>query len=257
MLTDLPGRTFTEVEVTLSGQQQAAYEAATRGLILDLQQVDDDAYARQIQSFLERRAALLRICGDPTPIIPGYAELPAKVSALDELLERLVVREGEKVLLWSFYRSSLDRLAKRYESFGLVRIDGSVTDGDARRDAVRRFQQDPETKIFLGNPAAAGAGLTLHAARYAIYESLSNQAAHYLQSLDRIHRRGQSRDVHYITLLATGTIEEAEYARLRSKAAAQGDLLGDPVDEPPTRRMLLEELLANYRVAPESAGAVV
>ena len=31
--------------------------------------------------------------------------------------------------------------------------------------------------VFAANPAAAGAGLTLHRARVAIYESLSNQAA--------------------------------------------------------------------------------
>jgi SNF2 family DNA or RNA helicase len=97
--------------------------------------------------------------------------------------------------------------------------------------------------IFLGNPAAAGAGLTLHSARYAVYESLSNQAAHYLQSLDRIHRRGQDRDVRYITLLARGTIEEVEYARLREKANAQADLLGDPPAQAPTRRMMLADLL--------------
>ena len=37
------------------------------------------------------------------------------------------------------------------------------------------------TMIFLGNPAAAGAGLTLHRARIAIYESFSNQAAHFIR----------------------------------------------------------------------------
>lgn len=244
VLTDLPPKSFQEVEVELTGQQQAAYEAATRDLILDLQRADDDAYARQIQTFLERRAVLLRICADPTPVVPGYTELPAKVSAIDTLLERLVRDRGEKVLLWSFYRSSLDRLAQRYSHYGLVRVDGTVTENQSRRDAVRGFQHDPEIKVFLGNPAAAGAGLTLHAARYAVYESLSNQAAHYLQSLDRIHRRGQIRDVRYVALVARGTIEEAEYARLRTKAAAQGDLLGDPPGQPPTRRMMLEELLA-------------
>lgn len=254
VLTDLPPKSFQEVEVELTGHQQAAYEAATRDLVLDLQRADDDAYARQIQTFLERRAVLLRICADPTPVVPGYTELPAKVSAIDTLLERLVRDRGEKVLLWSFYRSSLDRLAQRYSHYGLVRVDGTVTENRRRRDAVRGFQHDPEVKVFLGNPAAAGAGLTLHAARYAVYESLSNQAAHYLQSLDRIHRRGQTRDVRYVTLVAAGTIEEAEYARLRTKAAAQGDLLGDPPDQPPTRRMMLEELLATVSDAAVTEG---
>lgn len=243
VLPDLPPKSFTEVEVDLAPQQRAAYDAAFDDLILDLQRVDDETYARQIQSFLERRAALLRICADPAPLIPGYDELPAKILALDDLLGHLVGELDEKVIVWSFYRSSLDRIAARYGQMGLVRIDGSITDPAERRQAVRRFQEDPAVSIFLGNPAAAGAGLTLHSARYAVYESLSNQAAHYLQSLDRIHRRGQDRDVRYVMLLARGTVEEVEYARLRNKADAQADLLGDPPAEAPTRRMMLADLL--------------
>lgn len=243
VLPDLPPKSFTEIEVDLGPQQRAAYDAALDDLILDLQRVDDETYARQIQSFLERRAALLRICADPTPLIPGYDELPAKIVALDDLLGHLVGELDEKVVVWSFYRSSLDRIAARYAHLGLVRIDGSVSDPAERRQAVRRFQDDPAVSVFLGNPAAAGAGLTLHSARYAVYESLSNQAAHYLQSLDRIHRRGQSRDVRYVTLIARGTVEEVEYARLRQKADAQADLLGDPPTQAPTRRMMLADLL--------------
>lgn len=248
VLPDLPTRSFTEIEVDLAPQQRAAYDAALRDLILDLQGTDDQTYARQIQSFLERRSALLRICADPAPVIPGYTEVPAKIDALDGLLDHLVCEMGEKVIVWSFYRSSLDRIAHRYAHLGLVRIDGTVTDASARRQAVRAFQEDPEVKLFLGNPAAAGAGLTLHAARYAVYESLSNQAAHYLQSLDRIHRRGQEREVRYVTLVARNTIEEREYARLRDKADDQADLLGDPPTATPTRTMLLDELLASGRV---------
>lgn len=243
VLPDLPPKSFTEVEVDLGPQQRAAYDAALDDLILDLQRVDDEAYARQIQSFLERRAALLRICADPTPLVPGYDELPAKIVALDDLLGHFVGELKEKVVVWSFYRSSLDRIAARYAHLGLVRIDGSVSDPAERRQAVRRFQDDPTVSVFLGNPAAAGAGLTLHSARYAVYESLSNQAAHYLQSLDRIHRRGQSRDVRYVTLIARGTVEEVEYARLRQKADAQADLLGDPPAQALTRRMMLADLL--------------
>jgi SNF2 family DNA or RNA helicase len=243
VLPDLPPKSFTEVEVDLAPQQRSAYDAALDDLILDLQQVDDETYARQIQSFLERRAALLRICADPAPLIPGYDEIPAKIVALDDLLGHLVGERSEKVVVWSFYRSSLERIAARYSDMGLVRIDGSISDPAERRQAVRRFQEDPSVSIFLGNPAAAGAGLTLHSARYAVYESLSNQAAHYLQSLDRIHRRGQSRDVRYVTLLARGTVEEVEYARLREKSDAQADLLGDPPTQALTRRMMLADLL--------------
>jgi SNF2 family DNA or RNA helicase len=94
---------------------------------------------------------------------------------------------------------------------------------------------------MVANPAAAGAGLTLHRARYAIYESLSNQAAHYLQSLDRIHRRGQEREVEYLMLLCQGSIEIQEYATLVRKEAAAQSLLGDQTPVHMTRDAFLAD----------------
>jgi SNF2 family DNA or RNA helicase len=243
VLKDLPGRSFNRVMVQMRPVQGAAYAATLDGLITDIRQITEVEFRRQAVSFLARRASLLRLCSDPSGVLAGYDELPAKVAALDDLLDQLVRRQNDKVILWSFYRSNLDNLAARYGPLGLVRVDGSVP-SDERREAVRRFQEDDDVMVFLGNPAAAGAGLTLHRARVAIYESLSNQAAHYLQSLDRIHRRGQAREVEYITLLCEGTIEEPEYDRLLTKAQTQADLLGDPPDPQPTRVLVLEELLA-------------
>lgn len=123
-----------------------------------------------------------------------------------------------------------------------MRYDGSVETVEERREAVRRFQEDDQTMLFVANPAAAGAGLTLHRARMAIYESMSNQAAHYLQSLDRIHRRGQDRDVEYLILLADTTIEIGEYERLLTKEQSARNLLGDTWQEAPTREGMLHEL---------------
>jgi SNF2 family DNA or RNA helicase len=161
---------------------------------------------------------------------------------LDDLLEELIDRQTEKVVLWSFYTGSIDAIVARYERYGVLRYDGKVSDVNERREAVRRFQEDDSAHLFVANPAAAGAGLTLHRARFAIYESLSNQAAHYLQSLDRIHRRGQTREVEYLILLAQETIEQQEYERLIQKETAAQALLRDQVEQPVTRDTFLEEI---------------
>lgn len=242
VLPDLPERNFDEVMVELAPIQARVYQGALDDLIIDLESTDESTYRRQILSFLERRAALLRICSNPSSLVPNYQETPAKLLALDDLLGSIMAR-GEKVVVWSFYRASLDAIAVRYADRGLVRVDGTVGEIAARRDAVRAFQDDEDTRIFLGNPAAAGAGITLHAARIAIYESISNQAAHWMQSLDRIHRRGQQRDCEYLLLICRDTIEEREFRRLREKTQAQSDLLGDPPDSTPSRRLLLDELM--------------
>jgi SNF2 family DNA or RNA helicase len=242
VLPELPSKAFHRILIPLGPQQKKLYDAALRDLILDLREADDVTFRREITSFLARRAALLQICSNPAAVAPGFTDTPAKLLALDRLLHETVELQGEKVVVWSFYTASLSAIVQRYQRMRPVRYDGSVTEIAERREAVRRFQSDDETMLFVGNPAAAGAGLTLHRARHAIYESLSNQAAHYLQSLDRIHRRGQTRPVQYTVLLCDATLELAEFERLTDKERSAQLLLGDVVEPPPTRESMLAEL---------------
>lgn len=249
VLPDLPGRSFTRLVVPLAPLQAQLYDAALGALITEVEALDEKEFLKQLGTYLARRMALLRITSNPAGVFETYAELPGKLAALDELVERTVGRDDEKLVIWSCFTHSLDAIVQRYARYGTVRYDGSVTSIDQRREAVHRFQNDPDTRIFVANPAAAGAGLTLHAARYAAYESFTNQAAQYLQSLDRIHRRGQTREVQYFVLLAENSIESAEFDNLVRKEARARDLLGDVVPEPITREQFLAELRANWRGA--------
>lgn len=242
VLPDLPVKRFQRVIVPMAEEQARLYRTNLDGLVEEVEAVDESGFIRQRTSFLARRAALLQICSNPSGISETYRETPAKLVALDSLVEQLVRREREKVVIWSFYTASVAAIARRYVRYGVVRYDGSVSDVGTRREAVRRFQEDDETMVFVANPAAAGAGLTLHRACVAIYESLSNQAAHYLQSLDRIHRRGQERDVEYVVMLCDGTLEVNEYDRLVQKEQAAQGLLGDDVEAPLTRGTFLADV---------------
>ena len=242
VLPDLPAKRFQRVIVPMAEEQARLYRANLEGLVTEVEAVDEAGFNRRRTSFLARRAALLQICSNPSGVSETYKETPAKLVALDSLVDQLVRREREKVVIWSFYTASVTAIAQRYVRYGVVRYDGSVPDVWTRREAVRRFQEDDATLVFVANPAAAGAGLTLHRARVAIYESLSNQAAHYLQSLDRIHRRGQKRDVEYVVLLCDGTLELSEYERLVQKEQAAQDLLGDEVEVPLVRATFLDDV---------------
>ena len=248
VLPDLPARSFHRLYVPLRPEQGRVYTRLRDRLVTDLRSVSDAAFRRDYATFLARRSALLQVCSNPTSVVRGYDETPAKLLLLDELLEQWINLSGEKVVLWSFYTASLDALVARYAKFGAIRYDGTVTAAAARGEAVRRFQEEEEVRLFVANPAAAGAGLTLHRARLVVYESMSNQAAHYLQSLDRVHRRGQGREVEYVVILCEDTLETVEYDRLLEKQRAAGDLLGD--DAPPvTRESFLRDLSAETATA--------
>lgn len=246
VLPDLPEKHFNRVWVDFQPVQGAAYAAALNDLVADLRTMDDRTFARELTSVLARRMALLRICSNPEPIVPGYDEVPGKLRALDQILEEMVIKRGEKVVVWSSFTKSLEAILHRYEQFAPVRFDGA-TDSQEREEAIRRFQRG-DAMLFVANPAAAGAGLTLHRARVAVYESLTNQTAHFLQSVDRIHRRGQTRAVEYLVLLMQGSVEVGEFERLQEKQATARELLGDPGDTSVTREGMLTDLLSSQEL---------
>lgn len=242
ILEDVPEKNFHVVSLPMKGRQALLYEKARSELELELRALDNTSFKRKLATYFQRRAVLLQICSNPFAIDPTMTDTPVKYEYLDDLLAELI-GQGRKVILWSFYTSSLDDLISRYSQYKPVRIDGSITDNNARGEAVKLFQEDPERMLFVGNPAAAGAGITLHSSYDAVYVSYSNQAAHYLQSLDRIHRRGQkAKEVNYYLLVCEGTIEETEVLRLRGKELSQHSLLGDHIPWPSSLDEALEEL---------------
>jgi len=241
ILKSVPEKNFHVIQVPLTGRQAIMYEKAKVDLVLELKSLDNESFKKQLATYFQRRAVLLQVCCCPSNIDPTFSEIPVKYIPCDNLVERLI-SEGRKIIIWSFYTKSIDELMERYSKFNPVRVDGSVPTL-ARRNAVRSFQEDPQTLIFIGNPAAAGSGITLHSSYDAIYVSYSNQAAHYLQSLDRIHRRGQvSNQVNYYLLICGKTIEETEIARLRGKEIRQHSLLGDHIPWPTSLDDALQEL---------------
>jgi SNF2 family DNA or RNA helicase len=242
VLKDLPPKKFHRVAIDLQPKQSEMYQNIARGLIAELNDIDDKEFQRKKMSFFAKRSALLQICSNPISVKEGYDETPAKLLALDQILKELIEDKNEKVVLWSFYTASLNSIVNRYTKYNPVRYDGKVTETADRREAVRLFKEDDNTMLFVGNPAAAGAGLNLQRSKFAVYESLSDQAAHYLQSLDRIHRRGQTQEVQYLMLLCNNTIEHSQYNRLIEKEKMAQKMLGDPSAFTMTREVMLSEL---------------
>lgn len=241
ILENVPEKNFHIIRVQLKGKQALMYEQARSQLELELKTFNNETFRRKLVTYFQRRAVLLQICCSPDSIDPTLSETPVKYEILDVLLQDLI-SNNRKVIVWSFYKRSIDEMAARYANYNPVRVDGSVN-ASRRREAVNTFQTDPNVKLFLGNPAAAGAGITLHAAYDAVYVSYSNQAAHYLQSLDRIHRRGQkSEEVNYYLLVCKDTVEETEIIRLRGKEIKQNGLLRDHVPWPTSLDDALNEL---------------
>ena len=225
ILPNLARKKFQISRIRLVGAQKALYQKARDDLALHLRGMNNEMFMKNIADYFSRRAALLQICACPAAVNAKFTGPHAKTEYLDNLLERLVEGENRKVVVWSSYRLSIDEICARYRCYGVVRVDGTAPTQE-RRKAVRQFQEDGNVNIFVGNPHAAGAGITLHTSADSVFASYPGQAAHYLQALDRTHRIGQqAEEVRYHLPICEGTIEENEIRLLREKELQQHKLL--------------------------------
>lgn len=148
---------------------------------------------------------------------------------------RKLAAEGKKVLIWSSFVRNVEYIADRLTDLGAVYIHGGVDAGDEDEDGTREakikaFHDDPNTKVMVANPAAASEGVSLHrVCHHAIYLDRTFNAAHYLQSEDRIHRFGlpAGQDTNIEIVECEGTVDETVNERLGYKIRKMADALED------------------------------
>lgn len=162
-------------------------------------------------------------------------EQPAKVARAVMRAEELIVA-GSKVLIWSSFVLNITSLQRLLRAHNPVVLYGEVGTGDAddpetREGRIRVFHDDATCRVMIANPAACGEAISLHrACHHAIYLDRTFNAAHFLQSVDRIHRLGL--DPGTVTTVevieAAGTIDQRVSARLKAKIDAMSRILNDP-----------------------------
>lgn len=217
---DLPEKTFEEYPVELDDRSRSLYRQIQKQSIAELEGSEITA-----NHVLVRMLRLQQLTGGFLVDDEGqrHEVNTAKLDALSDIVESLVLDEGKKLIIFSRFLAEMDaiegmlkgKLAK--ERLDYVRIDGSVKSSD-RGGIVERFQTDNRCRVFLGEIDACAEGLTLTAAQTVVYYSVNWNLAKYQQSADRIHRIGQTGTCTYIHLLVPGTIDMKIMKALKSKS---------------------------------------
>jgi SNF2 family DNA or RNA helicase len=142
----------------------------------------------------------------------------------------------EKVLIWSTFRQNVEVIADRLRDVGAVFIHGGVGPGDEddlerREGRIKAFKEQDDVRVLVANPATAAEGISLHnICQVAIYVDRTYNAAHYMQSEDRIVRLGLKPGVvpRMEILECVNSIDERVHERLRQKINAMSEALNDP-----------------------------
>lgn len=158
-------------------------------------------------------------------------EVPAKFVKAKEIIET-IISEGGKVIVWAIYVKNILDFEEYLKSQGIDcrTLYGAtpVATGDEDEDTVETrekiiadfHRKDSSFSVIIANPFAVSESISLHKVCHnAIYIERSFNAAHFIQSKDRIHRYGlkPGTQTNYYYLLSENSIDEVIHDRLIAK----------------------------------------
>lgn len=161
-------------------------------------------------------------------------EIPAKYEKAKEIIEK-IISDGGKVIVWACYIKNIELLKEYLEAngisvrtlYGATPIAGDdISEEDEEysltREAIVKEFHNPDSsfKVIIANPFAVSESISLHKACHnAIYLERSFNAAHFLQSKDRIHRYGlkEGTETHYYYLVSNDSVDGTVHQRLIDK----------------------------------------
>lgn len=139
----------------------------------------------------------------------------AKIEALSDIVDSAVA-EGKKLVVMARFIPELNDIQELLEKKGIgyAVVRGGVKNRD---EEIRRFQEDDDCRVFVGQIAAAGLGITLTAASTMVFYSLDYSMSNFEQAKARIHRVSQKENCLYIYLIAKNTVDRKVLRSLRNK----------------------------------------
>lgn len=185
VLAELPEKTRVPVVVGAKGK---AIKAALKA--------EREAMGGEMPDWRDIRSGGVKVAFEAMSkvrLMMGEAKTAFVLDYVKELLET-----EDKVIIMAHHRAVVDALQHELRNYGAVTVTGS-TPANLRQARVDDFQNDPETRVFIGNILAAGVGLTLTAASHVVFAEMDWVPANNVQAEDRAHRIGQNEAVtiHY------------------------------------------------------------
>ena len=229
---DLPEKTEELRKVDLEPQALKVYKEIEKDSYAELDRIrrgykgiedddrlDTDPHEITAANVLTRILRLSQITGGYVGDDEGdvHQVSKAKMDALFDIIDS-VMADGRKLVIMCRFVPEMDGIEKELEKrrIQFSHVRGGVADRD---EEVRRFQEDPDVAVFVGQIAAAGVGLTLTAASTMVFYSLDYDMSNFQQAKDRILRIGQTENCHYIYLIAENTIDGKVMKSLQDKVS--------------------------------------
>jgi SNF2 family DNA or RNA helicase len=135
-----------------------------------------------------------------------------KLDAISDILSE--TPESEKIIIFTKWREDIDILTEFLDklNIGYVWMDGTTKD---RGEVLSDFENFNNCRVLVSQIQVGAFGLNLQFASNVIYYDLDFSLISWLQSQDRIHRRGQKKKCVYSVIMCNNSIDEYIYQSLQ------------------------------------------
>lgn len=263
-LKDLPEVTFKNIDLEMLPKQKRMYEAVRKEILEELAETD----IHKVPTMLAKITRLQQVTNSLQLIgVEPKKDQSIKLKVLDDLLEELILDAGEKVVIFTKFKTMLDIIADKYEKYNPAIVHGEVSSSalpekealqkckrkykdkwgamseseknsillklttSPRQQEVYKFQENEDCRIFLGTTEACKEGLTLTAASNVIFIDYPWNYASYSQAFSRTHRIGQKRAVTVYNLICTDTVDEKVFNTIINKKSMSEIMLDTKVGD--------------------------
>ena len=139
----------------------------------------------------------------------------SKAQRLKELVEE-AKQDGRKVIVFSFFLETIDKIFNYFHDICLFPITGALTP-QKRQEIIDEFDNSPPGTMLVSQIQAGGTGLNIQSASVVIITEPQWKPSIENQAISRAYRMGQSRNVLVYRLLCENTVDEKIRDLLRSK----------------------------------------
>jgi SNF2 family DNA or RNA helicase len=212
---DIPDKVYTTRTFELNKEERKAYDSIKANVLTELKKgtVNAGLAIVKMTKLIEVVSGFVK---DENGKVIEFKN-SSKLALLQEVIEDIL---PNKIIIWCNHLANIERIDKLLTSTKVkhVTFSGQV-DPKARQALIDQFNDDTDTKIFIGQIQTGGIGINLGAATYEIFYTNSFSLQNRLQAEDRADglRRRKGASLTIIDLVGANTIDVSMTKALSGK----------------------------------------
>lgn len=217
----LPSKNYHMCTYKMTNEQYDIYMEVKDVYLFNVEDFRSDTIY-QYFSALQHVTSGMNVVSYPTekmrtkPIFKDWSENPRVIELKDTLIDAI---DGEQVIIFTKYKHEVEDIEVMMDTYGIsyAEFTGRLPQ-KKRQQSLQRFR-DGDAQVLISNKMCGAYGLNLQFCSNIIFYNNDFDFATRSQSEDRVHRIGQTQEVHIYDIVAVDAIDTFICDNLDSKCS--------------------------------------